>query len=272
MAGFQVTLHGRFWVFPEVPYTRAVAQPEAPSNSTIQKDISRMKLLLTFLPYFGLVLTTFSAIWGLTHELYTKDANNRRQLTSAGRYSIAFAVLGLLISLNTAILKSIIDKQDKAAAIATAESEKLANQQREETRDRKAVEEARITQDKIDSDAQSRQLDELAQKQRDLALSQQQIQGFNKAEAGNRKRAVAELQRTNTLLFNVNRGQYPITKDLKITPFIRISTEHPILNPYAQQIKRAAELYEKYRNSGNRSELNSDGDLVLREDSPVLSV
>ena len=44
-----------------------------------------MKTLLTILPYAGLLLTTVSTIWGLTHELYTKGENNERRLTRARR-------------------------------------------------------------------------------------------------------------------------------------------------------------------------------------------
>jgi len=75
-----------------------------------------MKTILTALPYAGLLLATVSTIWGLTHELYIKDEHNRRHLTRAGRYSIALALLGLFISLNTAVLKTITDKQNKANA------------------------------------------------------------------------------------------------------------------------------------------------------------
>src|SRR4051812_8994779 len=100
-----------------------------------------MRAMLIALPYAGLILTACSVIWGLTHELYTKDEKNRRRLTKEGRYSIAFTLLGLFISLNTGVLKTIADNQDRENAkqeVARKEQEiafkELARQQQEEAR------------------------------------------------------------------------------------------------------------------------------------------
>lgn len=243
-----------------------------------------MRTMLMILPYAGWIITTLSTIWGLTHELYTKDENNKRHLTKAGKYSIAFALIGLLISFNTAALKTITDNQDKAIAKAEDDRkrqeealEKLSSQQREEARAQESRDEARTTQEKIDREAQEQRDNDLAQKQRDLSLSQQQIEGFSRTESLARQQTLAEIQRGNKLLFNINRGQYPITGDLKITPFIRVWTNHPLLKEYASQIaKKGKELYEsewqRYQASGDVTNLSGENrdSLVLDEKSPLL--
>jgi hypothetical protein len=216
-----------------------------------------MKTLLIVLPYAGLVLSAFAGIWGLTHELTTKDENNRRHLTTAGKYSVAFVLLGLFISFNTAVLKTITDNQDRNAAKQAEELANLARQQKEEATEERRRSEARETQAKIDREAQEGRDRALGQQQRDLALSQQQIQGFNKAERFARQRTLAELQRSHRILFNVNRGQYPLTAEIKLAPVIKISTKHPIFKNYYAQIQKAAQQL-----SGDEVDVKEDSALL----------
>jgi hypothetical protein len=151
-----------------------------------------VRILLKVLPYLGLVLSAVSVLWGLTHELSTKDEQNKRHLTKAGKYSIAFVLLGLFFSLNTAVLKDITEKQDKA-----------------EAREKAAIEE--------------------------------------------RQHTLAEIQRTNSILWNIRRTQYPLSKDIWMMPVLRISVEHPALKPYSGEIEfEVARLIEQHRVFGDR--------------------
>ncbi|HEX5702365.1 MAG TPA: hypothetical protein VFX97_04010 [Pyrinomonadaceae bacterium] len=196
-----------------------------------------VKTLLIVLPYAGLVLTGVSAIWGLNHELYTKDANNKRHLTQAGRYAIAFTLLGMVISLNTAVLKNVTDNQARNEA-AQKEQQKaldeLTRQQQEEARARR--QEEHLTQVK-----QEQRDNALAQQGRDLSMAQQQLAGFNRGERLARQQMMEELERSNRVLFNVNRGQYPLTVELRITPTVKISTKHPIFKDHLLKIQNEAQ-------------------------------
>ncbi len=212
-----------------------------------------MRTLLIVLPYAGLIIATVSAIWALTHELYTKDADNKRHLTKEGRFSVVFIVLGLVISFNTAVLKTIVDKQEMnetAQKEQKAALEKLAHQQEEEAREQRRRDEAR---------RQEEHLTQVNQEQRDnaLALSQQQLQGFSRGESLVRQKTLAELKRSNHILFNINRGQYPLTVALKLAPFIRVSLKHPIFRNHVQEIEKAAQDFRE-------NEIN------VNEDSPLL--
>ena len=171
-----------------------------------------MRAILTILPYAGLVLTTSSTIWGLTHELYIKTANNERRLTTAGRYSIAFALLGLFISLNSAVLKTVKDNQDKGDAEAAEARkkqedalEKIASQQREESL-------ARQTRDKVDQEARK--------------LSKQQIEGFG--------RTIADLDRSLHPLF-----------PLRIHSTFIADLRHPLYAAYRERLVKAAPADEE---------------------------
>lgn len=84
-----------------------------------------LEILLAILKYSSLVLAAISSIWGLTHELYTKDENNKRHLTSAGKYAITFTLVSLLVSLNATGLESVI-KQSKEQESATKAAQKDA--------------------------------------------------------------------------------------------------------------------------------------------------
>ena len=79
--------------------------------------------------------------------------------------------------------------------------------------------EARTQEEELGRVSEKQRDESIAQQQRDLALAQQQMNGFNRAESLSRNQTLAQLIRANKILFNVNRGQYPITSDLKITPF-----------------------------------------------------
>ncbi len=172
-----------------------------------------MRILLFIFPYAGLALSTISAIWGLTHELYTKDNNNRRHLTKEGKYSVAFTVLGLFVSLNTAVLKTITDNQDKATV-----------------------------------------RDEAARKDQQKTLS--------------------EIERSNRILFNIARGQYPLTRDFKVTPHVMISINHPLLANYSEKTTLKAREISLSANQGFRqgkglseglSGKISNGNLIVNE-------
>jgi hypothetical protein len=56
-------------------------------------------MILTILKYLGLCLAASSSIWGLTHELTIKTADNRKRLTKAGIVSILFIAFGLVLSI-----------------------------------------------------------------------------------------------------------------------------------------------------------------------------
>lgn len=147
-----------------------------------------MKTLLDILPIAGLIVATISTIWGVTRELYIKDDSGKRHLTNAGRYSIVFTLLGLFISLNTAVLRNLVDDQQKAQAKAESERKerdeaftRIVERQRSE-----AI--ARQTQEAI-----NRKADE--DKLRMLSLAQQQILGFSRAENLARKQMLAEVER-----------------------------------------------------------------------------
>jgi len=58
-----------------------------------------MLTILTILKYLGLCLAAVSSIWGITHELTIKTADNRKRLTKAGIVSILFVVIGLVLSI-----------------------------------------------------------------------------------------------------------------------------------------------------------------------------
>jgi hypothetical protein len=207
-----------------------------------------MKTLLLILPYAGLILSSVAAIWGLTHELYTKDENNNRHLTKAGKYSIAYTLLGLLISFNTGVLKTITDKQDRENAKSEAARKEqqdvlkeLARQQQEEVRQQELREGTRRQEAKLAEVDQKQRDDALAAQQRDLSLKQQQLAGFNEAERRARQRTLSELQRSNKILFNVNRSQYPIGSSISVNLQFRISTDRWLLKKYARQIRSAAQ-------------------------------
>jgi hypothetical protein len=89
-----------------------------------------MKLTLSVLTYLGIIWSGIVTIWGLKHELYTKD-DHKRHLTKAGKYSIVLTLLGLVISLNSAVLKTITDNQDKATA-RDAEQQQIQKKSLEE--------------------------------------------------------------------------------------------------------------------------------------------
>lgn len=56
-------------------------------------------MILTILKYLGLCLAAASSIWGTTHELTTKTADNHKRLTKAGIISIFFVLIGLILSI-----------------------------------------------------------------------------------------------------------------------------------------------------------------------------
>jgi hypothetical protein len=209
-----------------------------------------MKTLLITLQYSGLLVSSISAVWGLTHELSTKDENSKRHLTKDGRFAIAFILLGFFISLNTGVLKNIADNQDKEAARGEAAQKEqratlaeLARQSQDRAREQQQLEQARRQEERDNALAQaerdnalaatqrelSRQREEdvrerkrrddaqaieMAQRQRDLLLVQSQQEGFNKAERSarelDRKRAAEEFNQTQKTLFEIRRNLYPV--------------------------------------------------------------
>ncbi len=56
-------------------------------------------MIFTILKSIGLCLAAGSSIWGTTHELTIKTADNRKRLTKAGVVSILFVVVGLVLSI-----------------------------------------------------------------------------------------------------------------------------------------------------------------------------
>jgi hypothetical protein len=206
-----------------------------------------MKALLIALPYAGLVLSTVSVIWGLTQEPYTKDETNKRHLTKAGKYSIAFTLLGLFISLNTGVLKAVTDnqelesaKQEAARKEQEAALKDLARQQQEESRAQGLRDEARKTQEKIDQEAQKRRDEDLFHKQRDIGLAQQQLRGFSEAESAARQRTMNLLQRSNNILRDVRRTQYPFSGAMRLSTTLRLSWDHPQLKELSRLIEAAS--------------------------------
>jgi len=193
--------------------------------------------MLTILPYAGLILTTVSTIWGLTHELYTRNENNERRLTKAGRHSIAFALLGLFISLNTAVLKTVTDNQDKAEAKAADDRkrqedalEKIASQQREETL-------ARQTQEKIDRKANEQQ--------------KLEIEGFSRTERLAREQMLAEVQRAaesaehaQKIISDLDRSLHPLFP-IKIHATFQADLREPLYAAYRERLIKAAPADEE---------------------------
>lgn len=56
-------------------------------------------MILTILKYLGLLLAAASSIWGTTHELTFKTADNHKRLTKAGFISMIFIIAGLILSI-----------------------------------------------------------------------------------------------------------------------------------------------------------------------------
>lgn len=188
----------------------------------------------------GFVLSAVSVIWGVTHELTTKDEDNKRHLTRAGRYSVALTLLGLLISVNTGVLKFVVDNQ---TASRQAQEDAIKEQRQRD--------DARKTQEKIDREAQEGRSRALEAKQRVLALSQQQIQGFNTAERFARLRTLNQLQRLNHILSDTQRAQYQFPLQMLIQAGFSVSIDHASLKNYSSEIEAtASRLFELDKSVG----------------------
>jgi hypothetical protein len=218
--------------------------------------------LLIVLPYLGLGLSAFSAIWGLTHELYTKDENNTRHLTKEGKYAVAVTLLGLLISLNTGVLKVITDGQKKARddqEAARNELKDFTRQQEEAARIQTLQDTARQTKEDLANSSE-------AQRYRELLIAQHQLEGFNNAERLARQQTLAELQRSNGILWSIRKSQYPITDEFKMQPVVRIAVSHPLLKAHAEESKvEARRRVELHRQGGPAAPAvypDKTGDLV----------
>ena len=196
-----------------------------------------MRPTLIILPYAGLILATFSTVWGLTHELSTKHENGASRLTRAGRYSIGFVLLGLFISLNTAVLKSVSDAQEKADA-ETASARKrqedalqqIAAQQREESL-------ARQTQERIDRKAEEQQ--------------QLNIEGFSKTEGLAREQMLGEVQRAaksaeqaQKIIKDLDRSLHPLFP-LKVHATFLADLRPGIYAAYRERLIKAASADEE---------------------------
>jgi hypothetical protein len=192
-----------------------------------------METVLTFLPFAGLILSAVSGIWGLKHELTTKDEKNKRHLTDAGKYSVGFILLGLFISLNTGVLKTITDKQNKYEAARKASLKEQVDALRELTAQQQREEIIQTQSQEVIANQQRA----LAAQQRDFALSQQQLTEFNKAELLARQRTLDEVQRLGQILWDVRRTQYQIdNKNVRIMASLEISAQHPDLTEYSNKI------------------------------------
>ena len=206
-----------------------------------------MRTLLTILPYAGLVLPAFSAVWGLTHELYTKGAGNQRRLTAAGRYSIAFTLLGLFISFNTGVLKTIIDSQDRVEAKAAADRQKqetTLEKLEEKARAQQLRDEQRKTQEQIDRKDQEQQ-------KRDLSLARQQIQGFSRTEELARDQMLVEVQRAaesaeqaQRIIHDLDRSLHPFFP-INMRAIFRADLRHPPYAAYRDRLVKAAPVDEE---------------------------
>lgn len=192
--------------------------------------------ILSFFKYMGIVLASTSTIWGLTHELYTKDDEGKRHLTRAGRYSIGFVVLGLLISLNTTVLESL----NKQRADDRAQSEKqrqtlerLAELQRQESFNQEQREETRKQEARDLALAQEAR--DNAKKQKEAILDAEQrasIEGAMREQRTTR----GELERHIGVITELSRVLQPID-DIKLN-YVMLIPNDAVLGNYLSRIKK----------------------------------
>jgi hypothetical protein len=93
------------------------------------------------------------------------------------------------------------------------------------------------------------------------------------------EKTVSELRRSNEILFNISRAQYPLTNNIRITPVLRISTNHPVLKNFADQIKENAErlvtIAKKRSGRGGKPLVQfvygtGDDEMVVSQMSPLV--
>lgn len=204
-----------------------------------------LAFLLSIFKYGGLVLASTSTIWGLTHETSIKDSENQRHLTKAGKYSIAFVIAGLLISLNTAAIESINKQRDNERAEEKEQREKqqkalerlgdLQRQEADKQEQRQKAEEARRLEDAWKQE-QRDNLEE-ARRQRDLDIANQQ-------------------QQTLEVLTQVSRSVQKINT-IELSAWIDLPIDHPALRKFRDRLDGL--LDENLRNTslppGNRVQI-----------------
>lgn len=188
--------------------------------------------LLPILKYAGFIFATFSTIWGLTKELYIKDDDGKRHLTTAGKAAIVVTVLSLLVSLNTAVLESVLKNRAEQAI-----KEEGARKQQEDTLARIAQahqqsEIARQQSEKIDESTRKTLIDASERERREIS------------------RIRELLTRQDRTLFDVNRTInpiYPIAFQVKISYH---ASDPKIKGFYENVIKEAEKLLAEGHVSG----------------------
>lgn len=227
-----------------------------------------MKSLLMVLTGAGIILTTLSTIWGLSHKLYTEDPNtNRRNFTREGKIALALALLGLFISFNTFVLKGLLDKraedraeQDQRQAKIEAEQKaqsELARQQREEAQQQEVLNNTRLQQLLVKAGQQEDRDRALEQQQRDLALAQQQRTRFDEADRRAAHQALDEIRRSRNILLNINRVQYPLI-NVRVGAQLSVSLDHPYFRAYRKEIEDQFRRYAEMFKHGQTEELRNE--------------
>ena len=93
----------------------------------------KLDAFLAGLKIAGYVVAGVAAIYLVTHEIYITDAQGHRHPTTALKASICFTLLGLIISLNTAVLEVLIKRQvEQRAAQEKREAESKAMQEKQQ--------------------------------------------------------------------------------------------------------------------------------------------
>ncbi|MDX6497864.1 MAG: hypothetical protein QOG23_1124 [Blastocatellia bacterium] len=197
--------------------------------------------LLSILKYFGLLLATVSTIWGLTHELATKDDSGNRRLTKAGRYSIALVILGLLISLNTTTLEILLKQRadDRARAEKLEEQSRKQQEQQQQAldrlerrdEDRKRAEEAQ--QIKTNQAESTRTLQETTFQAEQRASIQ--------ATLREQRQSRMALQQHTGVIHELSRLLQPLN-EMKLDPVILFPRYQPLV-PYLDRIERVSSRY-----------------------------
>jgi len=162
-------------------------------------------------------------MWGLTHELSTKDDEGKRHLTRAGRYSIAFVIVGLLMSLNTTALESI----NKARTDDQARQEKQQAEQSQALKDLTQQQQAEAVEQRRREDSKAI-LDTAQQASIESSLREQR----------DTKRAI---QQHTTMLKEVSRLLQPIN-DVKVEAAVLIP-RHRWYSSYLQRLDEAVVDY-----------------------------
>jgi hypothetical protein len=163
------------------------------------------------LAYAGLLLATFSSIWGATHDLRAADASGAKRLTSWGKVAIAFTLAGLVVSVGSRAAA------DRLQAASDDQRRKVEQQQRDQ-HDREQA--ASLDQVRAQMGLGFRTLEEAAKTRQE---QQMRLSAISRDEAAREQREVVrQLVATNEV---VVAGQ-PLTS---LSLHLRFASANPAL-------------------------------------------